>query len=445
MKRGLSILLVILGIAALAVAEKVPAGRIELELWLSLRGPLFDAFSAEAMRFNEAQNIYWVTPIWKGTYPEVLSALIAAVRAGEQPHMVQIFEAGTATMMFGLKDFVYPVQNLMAEHGVPFEPEAFIPAVVGYYSLPDGRLGALPYNSSTAVLWYNKDAFRKAGLDPEKPPRTWYEVREAAKAIKEAGAAEIPLSAAWPTWTLFEQMAAIHNVPFATKANGFEGLDTELLLDSDFFLKHLNFLLDMAKEGLFVYGGRDAQADGLFPAGKAAMLLASSGLRARIEKEANFDYGVTYLPYYDDVVEKPYNSIIGGAALWALKSRRFTDEEYLGMALYFAFLSRAENVSKRHIETGYMPITSVAYLLTKAKGYYAEKPAAELPVLQLMRTPTTEYSRGLRLGNFPAIRVVMYEELEAALAGKQGAEEALDKMVKRGNEILREFEALYGG
>lgn len=374
----------------------------------------------------------------------MLSALIAAVRAGEQPHIVQIFEAGTAIMMFGLKDFVYPVQDLMAEHGVAFEPKVYIPAVVGYYSLPDGQLGALPYNSSTAVLWYNKDAFRKAGLDPENPPRTWGEVKKAAEAIKATGAAEIPLSAAWPTWTLFEQMAAIHNVPFATKANGFEGLDTQLLLNTEFFAKHLNFLLDMAEEGLFVYGGRDAEADGLFPAGKAAMLLASSGLRARIEAEAEFEYGCTFLPYHDDVVDKPYNSIIGGAALWAMKNPKFTEEEYRGMALFFDFLTRAENVAWRHMTTGYMPITSTAYLLTKAEGYYDKKPEAEIPVLQLMRTPTTEYTRGLRLGNLPAIRVIMYEELEAALMRKQTAEEALTRMVERGNELLREFEALYG-
>ncbi len=423
----------------------VPAGRIELELWFSLRGPLYDAFSAEAMRFNESQDKYWVNPVWKGTYPEVLSITIAAIRAGEPPHMVQVFEVGTATVM-AMEEVVYPIADLMADTGTPFDATDYIPGVAGYYSLPDGRVGALAYNSSTTVMWYNKDAFRAAGLDPEQPPATWAEVREAATAIRDAGAASVPVSSAWPTWALFEQMSALHNMPLGSKGNGFDGLDAELMLELDFWVDHLQLLLEMQQDGTFVWGGRDAEADGLFPAGEAAMLLASSGLRARIEREADFDWGVTFLPYHDDVVDEPYNSILGGAALWALRPPQATEEHFQGMAEYFAFLTQPENIVQRHMDTGYMPITFASYEYAKEIGYYDEVPAAEIPVQQLLRTETVEHSRGIRLGNMPAIRVIMYEELERAFAGRlteTTARDALARMTARGNQILRDFEAIY--
>jgi len=338
---------------------------------------------------------------------------------------------------------IYPVYKLFEDTGVPFDPDQFIPGVKGYYSFPDGRMAAMPWNSSTAVLWYNKDAFRKAGLDPDNPPRTWAGVREAAAKIKAAGAAEIPLSCSWFTWTQFEQFGAIHNIPFATKANGFEGLDAVLTLDHPVYVRHLQNLIDMAKEGLFVYGGRDSTPDALFPSGQAAMLIASSALLARVKREAQFEWGITYLPYYDDVVEKPYNSIIGGAALWVLKRPGATLEEYKGVAEFFRFMSSPEMAGWWHMESGYVPVTFGGYEYAKAQGYYEANPGADIAILQLSREPTTENTRGLRLGYLPAIRVVIYEEVEKALQGQQTAEQALKNVVARGNELLREFEALY--
>ncbi|MEM4949587.1 MAG: sn-glycerol-3-phosphate ABC transporter substrate-binding protein UgpB [Candidatus Jordarchaeales archaeon] len=430
-----------LGFVAL-LAGQVSLGRVQVEFWYALRGPLGEALEQLIAAFNASQDQYLVVGAYKGTYVEVMNAAIAAFRAGQAPHIVQVFEVGTATMM-AAEGAIYPVYQLMADTGVAFDPERYIPSVKGYYSYPDGRMAALPLNSSTAVLWYNKDAFRAAGLDPENPPRTWAEVREAARRIVETGAAEIGLSCSWFPWTMFEQFGAIHNIPFATRSNGFEGMDAVLQLDHPVYVRHLATLVEMQREGSFTYGGRDAEPDGLFPAGKAAMLIASSALRARILREAQFEWGVTYLPYYDDVVEAPYNSIIGGAALWAMRRPDATKDHYRAVAEFFRFLSEPENDAWWHMTTGYIPITFGGYELAKAKGYYDANPGAELPILQLARTPTTENTRGLRLGNLPAIRVVIYEEVEKAFQGIQTAEEAIRNIVSRGNALLREFEAMY--
>ncbi|MBC7222384.1 sn-glycerol-3-phosphate ABC transporter substrate-binding protein UgpB [Candidatus Bipolaricaulota bacterium] len=421
---------------------QAPAGRVQVEFWYALRGPLGEALEELISRFNASQDKYWVVGVYKGTYVEVMNAAIAAFRAGQAPHIVQIFEVGTATMM-AAEGAIYPVYQLMADTGVEFDPNRYIPAVKGYYSYPDGRMAAIPLNSSTAVMWYNKDAFRAAGLDPDNPPRTWREVREAARRIVEAGAAEIGLSCAWFPWTMFEQFGALHNIPFATRSNGFEGLDAVLTLDHPLYVRHLANLVEMQREGSFTYGGRDAEPDGLFPAGKAAMLIASSALRARIAREAQFEWGVTYLPFYDDFVGSPYNSIIGGAALWAMKRPDATAEQYRAVAEFFRFLSEPENDAWWHMTTGYIPVTYGGYELAKAQGYYEVNPGADLPILQLARTPTTENTRGLRLGYLPAIRVVIYEEVEKAFQGVQTVEEAIRNIVTRGNALLREFQAMY--
>lgn len=445
MRRMKLVTLVLVGVMGLGLLgfaqQEVPPGRIVIEFWHAFRGALGDLTQKLVDKFNQSQDKYWVVPVYKGSYTETMNAAIAAFRAGQPPQIVQVFEVGTATMM--MSGAIYPVHKLFEDTGVPLDAADFIPGVKGYYSFPDGRMAAMPWNSSTAVLWYNKDAFRKAGLDPDNPPRTWAEVREAAAKIKAAGAAEIPLSCAWFTWTQFEQFGAIHNIPFATKANGFEGLDAVLTLDHPVYVRHLQNLIDMAKEGLFVYGGRDSAPDALFPSGQAAMLIGSSALLARVKREAQFEWGITYLPYYDDVVEKPYNSIIGGAALWVLQRPGATLEEYKGVAEFFRFINSPEMAGWWHMESGYVPVTFGGYEYAKAQGYYENNPGADIAIKQLSRQPTTENTRGLRLGYLPAIRVVIYEEVEKAFQGLQTAEQALKNVVARGNQLLREFEALY--
>ncbi|MCR4392425.1 MAG: sn-glycerol-3-phosphate ABC transporter substrate-binding protein UgpB [Candidatus Acetothermia bacterium] len=438
MKRFLVLVLAMATIGGLAVGQ----GKVTIEFWHAATGALADALNTVVNDFNNSQTTYFVNAVYKGSYAETMSAAIAAFRAGKPPHIVQIFEVGTATMM-AATGAIYPVYQLMADTGVPFDPEQYIAPVKGYYSDAAGRMVSMPFNSSTAVLWYNKDAFRAAGLDPDNPPRTWAEVRAAAKKIVETGAAKIGLSCAWLTWTQFEQFGAIHNTPFATRANGFEGMDAVLELNHPLYVRHLQTLIDMAKEGSFTYGGRDATPDALFPSGEAAMLIASSALRARVAREAKFEWGVTYLPYYDDAVQIPHNSIIGGASLWVMRRPDASLELYKGVAEFFRFISQPEADAKWHMTTGYVPLTFGGYEVAKAEGYYDQNPGADIPILQLARPNPTENTRGLRLGNLPSIRTVIYEEVEKALQGQQTAQQALDNVVKRGNAILREFEATH--
>ncbi len=298
---------------------------------------------------------------------------------------------------------------------------------------------SMPFNSSTTIMFYNKDAFAKAGLDPEKPPLTWPDTIEAAKKLKAAGVA-CPLTSAWPTWVHLENFSAIHDLPLATKVNGMAGLDTELKFNSPAHVKHIQNLIDMQKAGLYKYGGRDNAGDALFTSGECAIIHDSSGLRGRIVKEATFKWGTAPLPYWPDIIKSPKNSILGGASFWVLKSPKHTPEEYKGIAAFYNYISKPEIVAKWAEDTGYVPVTTAGFEVVKKSGYYDKNPGADVAYLQMVRTEPSDNSKGLRLGNMPEIRNIMQEELEKAFQGQQDAKQALDNAVTRGNVVLRNFE-----
>ncbi|HSE94326.1 MAG TPA: sn-glycerol-3-phosphate ABC transporter substrate-binding protein UgpB [Methylomirabilota bacterium] len=431
-----------LGVAlvlCLLVAGAGPAqAATEIQWWHAMDSALGEWVNDLAAGFNKSQTEFKVVAVYKGTYPETMTGAIAAFRAKQQPHIVQVFEVGTATMM-SAKGAIKPVYELMAEAGERFDPKAYLAAVTGYYTTADGRMLSLPLNSSTPVLYYNKDAFKKAGLDPAKPPKTWPEMGEYGKKLQASG---LPcgFSSQWQQWILLENYSAWHNVPFATKANGFAGLDTELRFNSPLHVRLIQQLAEWQKTKTFDYGGRRGDANPKFATGECGMFLASSASYAGFVKATTgkFEFGITMMPYWPDVAGAPQNSIIGGATLWVLAGHK--PVEYAGVAKFFTYLSSPEVQAASHQRTGYLPITLAAYELTKQQGFYQKNPGTDTSILQMNHKPPTENSKGLRLGNLVQIRDVMDEELEAVWAGKKSAKDALDSAVKRGNELLRQFE-----
>ncbi|MDM9557742.1 MULTISPECIES: sn-glycerol-3-phosphate ABC transporter substrate-binding protein UgpB [Bordetella] len=407
----------------------------EIQFWHSMEGALGERVNELVQDFNKKNPDYKVNAVYKGNYGESMNAGIAAFRAGNAPDILQVFEVGTATMMYA-KGAIKPVQQMSEEAGKPLDPKAFIGAVAGYYSSQDGKLISMPFNSSTVVFYYNKDAFKKAGLDPEKPPKTWEELAAAGQKLKAAGQ-ECGYTTSWPSWVQLETFSAWHNVPYATKDNGFGGLDARLAIDTPLHVRHLDNLAKLAKEGIFMYGGRGDQPNSLFIGGKCAMITGSSGLRANIAKNAKFEFGTSTLPYYADVQGAPQNTIIGGASLWVFANK--SPEVYKGVTEFFHFLASPEIAARWHQQTGYVPVTKAAYELTKKQGYYDKNPGTEVGVKQL-NVETTAQSRGLRLGFLPQIREIEDQEIERIMSGKASAQDGLKVMVTRGNELLEKFE-----
>ena len=426
-------------IAALAVAALfAPAAHAQTEIqwWHSMGGALGEKLNALATKFNESQKDYKVVATFKGSYPESMTAAIAAFRAGSAPHLLQVFEVGTATMM-AAKGAIVPVAKVMADAKEPFDKNAYLPTVTGYYSDTKGNMLSFPFNSSTVMFYINHDAFKKAGLEP-KAPKTWKELVSVGEKLKAAGQ-QCVYTTSWPSWMHIENFSAWHNVPIGTKQNGMGGLDTKFTINSPLHVRHVSMLSDMAKNGLFTYAGRTNQGDAKFSSGECAMFSGSAGAQAGIKKAAKFDWSINFIPYHDDVKGAPQNSIIGGASLWVMGGKKAP--EYRGVAKFLAFLSKPEIQMEWHTGTGYVPITKASYDLTRKSGFYDKNPGADMPVKQLTNKTPTANSKGLRFGNFVQGRTVIEEELEAAFGGKKTAKAALDDAVRRGNEILRQFEA----
>ncbi|MBK8666898.1 MAG: sn-glycerol-3-phosphate ABC transporter substrate-binding protein UgpB [Burkholderiales bacterium] len=422
--------------AALAFSLAAPAqAQTEIHWWHSMGGALGEWVNDLAKEFNASQSAYKITPTFKGSYDESMTAAIAAFRAGNAPHILQVFEVGTATMMAS-KGAIKPVAEVMKQAGVAFDPKAYVPAVAGYYTAPNGQMLSFPFNSSTTVFHYNKDAFKAAGIDPNKPPTTWPEVASAAAKLKASGH-KCPFTTSWVSWTQLESFSAWHNVLFATLNNGFGGMGTRMAVKTPLHERHIENLANMAKQGLFVYKGRGNAADATFVSGECAMTTGSSGLYANVKRNAKFASGIGALPYYPDVTGAPQNTVIGGASLWVMAGKKA--EEYKGIGQFFAHLSKPEVASESHKRTGYLPVTIAAYELTEKSGFYKENPGTDVAVQQMIRK-TTDKSRGIRLGNFVQIRTVVDEELEGVWAGKKASKEALDAIVKRGNEQLERFQ-----
>ena len=431
------------GAAALALTPalqaQAQAGKTRVVFWHAMTASLADEVNRLVTAFNASQSQYEVQPVFKGSYADTLTAAIAAYRAGQAPNLVQVFEVGTGTML-AAGAAVKPAWQLIQETGADIKPDAYIPAVRGYYSLADGRMASVPFNSSTAVMWIDQDAFDKAGLDPTKPPATYDEVTHAAEALKARGGTEIVISSGWFSWIHMEEYAAIHNIAFASDGDGFNGLGAVLEINKPDFVKQLQRFMDWQKAGLFKYGGRDSAADSVFLSGQAAIGFNSSGERGDLVKSAKFKWAAAFLPYDPAIIASPINSIIGGASLWTMTAPNRPADEYKGAAAFLAFLAQPENAAAWHQHTGYVPVTLAAYALSKQEGYYQKNPGTELPIQQLTRGTVTENSRGLRLGRLPEIRTIIYEEVEKALQGQQTAEAAMASAATRGNRVLREFE-----
>ena len=431
-----------LSVAIAATTMGAANAATEIQWWHSMTAVNNEWVNDLAKQFNESKSEYKVVPTFKGVYDESMTAAIAAFRSGNAPHILQVFEVGTATMMAS-KGATVPVGKVMADAGAKFDPSAYIPAVAGYYTAPNGQMLSFPFNSSTTIFYYNKDAFKKAGLDADKAPKTWPEVFAAAKKLKESGHS-CPMTLAWQGWTQLESFSTWHNVEMATHQNGLgkDGHKARLKVNSPLHVKHIDNLAAAAKSGEFVYKGRASTAQASFTAGECAMIQTSSGFYGDVSKNAKFAYGLAPLPYYDDVAGAPQNTVIGGASLWVMAGKKA--EEYKGVAKFFEFLSQPEIQAASHQRTGYLPITTESFKLTEASGFYQKNPGTDVAVNQMIRK-VTDNSRGIRLGNYVQIRTIEDEELEQVWSGKQTGKQALDNIVKRGDELLARFERTAGG
>ncbi|ATG34363.1 MULTISPECIES: extracellular solute-binding protein [Phaeobacter] len=424
--------------ATLAFAANAAFAETEITWWHAMGGALGDTVNQIASDFNASQDEYKITPVFKGTYEETLTAGIAAFRAGEQPNVMQVFDAGAATVI-GAKGATIPVQDLLADNGVDFDINDYIAGVRYFYADSDGKMIGMPFNSSTPIMYYNIQALEKAGVTA---PKTWEEFQTVtAPALKEAG--YTALSQSHLPWIFTENFHSRHNLPFATNNNGYDGVDTQILVNNDAIKAHFTAVTDWQEKGHFEWFGTgwgDNQTP--FEEGKVAMWLGSSGSFGGLsKKDLPFDFSATMLPYWEGVTKEPTQTFIGGASLFAMAGH--DAEENKATAAFFDFLTSSEVQYFWHKETGYVPITEAAYEMAKADGHYDRAPAAEVGIQQLS-LPGGDNTKGYRMGFYVQIRDVMNREYGRILTGETSVEDAFNAIEAEANNLLARFAKTQG-
>jgi sn-glycerol 3-phosphate transport system substrate-binding protein len=404
--------------------------REDVRFWHALSPPQAAAIERLAARFNAAQKEYRVLPSYEGALEVTFARALAAKRRGTAPHIVQIHESLTDDLI--AEHLVVPLWQAMADARQPFDAVPF-PAVSSAFSDERGRLLALPFASATPVLYYNRDALRRAKLDPARPPATWYEMPSALGALSDAGS-PCPFTSAWPAWVLFENMSAWHNQEFVTQDNSFEGAGTQLVFNSRLMMRWIAMLSSWRKAGYFVYSGRGNEAETRFLTGECALLTSSSASYPALRARAKFDLGVAALPYYDDFDDAPQNTLAGGAALWVLAGK--PKRANRGAARFLAFLARPAVQAEWQQMTGFVPLTMAGYEVARKRGYYLKQPGNEIAVRQLAWKIPTGDSKAIRFGDRLRIRGIIDEELETVWSGAKTPLDALNAAVERGNLLL---------
>lgn len=404
----------------------------EIQWWHAMGGRLGEVVNEIAEKYNGSQSDVVVVPTYKGGYEDTMTAGIAAFRAKEQPHIIQIFDAGAATII-NAKGATVPVADLMTD----FSIEDYIAGVRYFYADSAGKMIGLPFNSSTPLLYFNKDAFKEAGIDA--PPKTWEEFEAIAPKLKEAG--YIALAQSHSPWIFSENFHSRHNLQMATGNNGYDSTDVELLYNNDHMKMHWGKVKQWLDDGHYGFYGR-AWGDNqdAFVQKKVAMWLGSSGSFGGLTKSAEFEFGTTFLPYWESITKEPTGTFIGGAALFAMAGHE--DDEYKAIADFFGYMTSSENQVFWHKETGYVPITEAAYEDAKAEGYYESTPDAEIGILQLS-LPGGEWTKGYRLGYYVQIREVMYKHFDDIFSGSASVDDAFAAMEKESNALLVRFNDTY--
>lgn len=431
MKRILAVaMLVVLLTATLVFAEKT-----EIVWWHAMSGSRLDVVNAIVDQFNAANPDTELTAMFTGSYAETLTKFIASYKTGTAPNLVQVYEVGTQAMLGS--EAIVPVYQIPGMLGETWDWAKYIIPIRNYYS-KDGNLWSMPFNSSTAMLYYNKDLFVQAGLDPNKPPTTWEEVMECGKALRDSGVANV-LSFGWPGWIL-EQMHTMHNQPFANNGNGRTDLATEVLFNGEFGTMVLETWTELAEEGIFVYGGPEYSANTAFKSGQLAILLQSTSSLAGIEQGSPFEVGTSFLPRFKDYPMG--NSVIGGGSLWVTKGQ--SSEELQAVWEFLKHLGNTDVAIQWHKGTGYFPTVNSAVKALLDEGWFSDDQNFLTAFLQILSgRRDTEAVQGVRLGTFVEIREIERSAIEKAVSGVMTPKKALDEAAIKANQLLQDYAELH--
>lgn len=408
---------------------KSKGGKTEVVFWHAMAGVAQEAIEEVVDDFNKSQDKYVVKPEFQGTYEESLTKYRSVGGTKDAPAIIQVFEVGTKYMIDS--GYIEPVQTFIDKD--KYDTGALEKNILNYYTV-DNKLYSMPFNSSTPVMLYNKDAFKAAGLDPEQPPKTFNEVKEAAaKLTKKKGGTTEQFGFSMLTYGwFFEELVATQGGLYVDQDNGRAGNAEKSVFNGEEGLRVFEWLDEMNKAGTFGnFGSNWDDIRAAFQTGKAAMYMDSSaGVTAAIDS-APFDVGVAYIPYADEAERQ--GVIIGGASLWMSKG---IDKDKQNAAWEFMkFLAKPESQAKWHVKTGYFAINPAAYEEDIVKENHEKLPQLKVTVEQLQSTKPSTATQGALISVFPESRQQVVTALENLYQGMD-PKKALDEAAKGTNRAI---------
>lgn len=405
----------------------------KITFWHAMGGVNGEALDYLVNKFNtENTSGITVEAQYQGEYDDAINKLKSAQLGDMGADLVQIYDIGTRFMIDS--GWIVPMQDLIDADG--YDVSAIEPNIAAYYTV-DNKLYSMPFNSSTPILYYNKDIFDEAGIT--EIPTSLPGIADIAEDLTSKGGAGEAISISIYGW-FFEQFTCKQGAHYVNNGNGRTEAATAVEFDSNgAALNTLTAWKELADAGVAPNVGRGGDA-GLadFSAGKAAMTLGSTASLKQILKDVNgtFEVGTAYFPSVSDSDKGGVS--IGGASLWALDSK--DDVKKAATWEFVKFLVSAESQAYWNAQTGYFPITTKAHEEQVFKDNIAEYPQFQTAIDQL-HDSAPEYA-GALLSVFPEARQIVETEIENMVNGKQTPEEAVEKMAADINTSIEDYNLL---
>lgn len=414
-------------------------GKIVLDYWHAMGGASGKALDELVQKFNDSQDEIQIKSIYQGSYEEALNKLKQVEGTKEAPAIVQLFGIGNREMIDTVD--VIPVDNFIKDEN--YDLSTFEKNTLAYYTFND-KIYSMPFSTSNAIMFYNKEAFKEVGLDPENPPKTFGEIKEAAeKLMVKKGSKTERYGFTFPIYGwLFEQLMANQGALMVNNDNGRTGkAPTEAVFNSEEGTKIMNWLLEMNKEGLSInYGRKLDDSRTAFKTGKVAIYLDSSASIADIINNSTFEVGTTALPSPDGV--EPQGAQLGGNSHWIMANQ--SEKAQKAAWQFLAFLSSAESQAFWSVNTGYFPIRSDSYDLQIIKDAYNKNPQFKTPVDQMKATKLIPATQGAAIGVIPEMRTTIEDEIEKIYDGSIKPKEALDEAAAKITKSLDNYNKTAG-
>lgn len=436
------ILITLLMVVFLTGSVALAADKVNVQFWHAMGGWRIELLQEMANDFMALNPDINVEVQYTGSYGDTINKLNVAIQSGVAPHVVQGYDIATQMLIDG--EVAVPMQDLI-DADPTFDIGTFMPQVLNYYRV-GGKLYCMPFNSSNAIMFYNKTLFKKAGLDPNKPPKTYEELLDYAEKlmVKDDKGNVVQAGITWNLhcW-FFEQFMAVQNSPLADNNNGRTGRPTKAIFNSDAGLKTFTFWNDLTKNGSMINtkvhdwtGARN-----LFISQKVAMIITSTSdvaLMVKSAEENNFELGTAFIPAPADA--ESGGVVIGGGSLWMVAGK--PEAETKAAWEFVKFMAQSAQQITWHKGTGYFPVRKDAVEDLLAQGYYSESPHNLTAILQLLLSTQNYNSNGAIIGAFAEVRAIVESNVQKMLSGDMTPAEALAAAEKETTVAIRDYEGL---